>query len=103
MKHNQVRNSIIQEIETGTLAASERLPGEKDLAIQYGVSVGTVVRALDGMTREGWLVRRRGSGTYVRTRDILPPSGITFVVPFDLYRYSHHIINQKVSFWLLFY
>lgn len=82
-KHHLIRNSLVQDIEVGTLAASVRLPGEKELALQFGVSVGTVVRALDSMTREGWLVRRRGSGTYVRTREVQPPSGVTFVVPYD--------------------
>lgn len=68
--HRKVSNEIIEslrrDISTGKLAAGSRLPNERDLAQQYGVSQPTireVVRALDVM---GLVEVRHGSGAWVR-------------------------------------
>ena len=42
------------------------LPSERQLSADLGVSRLTVRAALDQLVREGYLVRRRGSGTFVR-------------------------------------
>ncbi|MEM7061500.1 MAG: GntR family transcriptional regulator, partial [Pseudomonadota bacterium] len=36
------------------------------LANEYGLSVGTVRKGVDGLVQEGLLERRQGSGTFVR-------------------------------------
>jgi len=45
-----------------------RLPSERGLAERLGVSRATVAKALAGLAREGLVVRRHGSGTYVLDR-----------------------------------
>jgi DNA-binding LacI/PurR family transcriptional regulator len=55
----------MKEIRDGIRGVNQRLPSEKDLAVEYGVSVGTVVRALDDLVRQGVVTRRRGAGTFV--------------------------------------
>jgi GntR family transcriptional regulator len=42
------------------------IDSEQDLAAQYGLSLGTVRRAIEELVSEGLLQRRQGSGTYVR-------------------------------------
>ncbi|MGX7775693.1 GntR family transcriptional regulator [Streptococcus pluranimalium] len=42
------------------------LPDGKTLAKEFGVSLMTLKRALDMLVVEGYLIRRRGSGTFVR-------------------------------------
>lgn len=42
------------------------LPNGKSLSQVYGVSLMTLKRALDLLVAEGYLIRRRGSGTFVR-------------------------------------
>ncbi len=44
----------------------DRLPSEKELAVQYSVAPGTARQAISQLTEEGILVRRHGSGTFVR-------------------------------------
>jgi DNA-binding LacI/PurR family transcriptional regulator len=52
-------------INRGQLAAGHRLPTERDLATQFGVSVLTVNKAMAVMEAHGYLVRRVGVGTTV--------------------------------------
>ncbi len=45
-----------------------RLPGERELAAELGVSRGTLQRALEALEAKGVLVRRHGSGTFAAER-----------------------------------
>jgi len=49
----------------GRLAPGSRLPSERDLALVLKLSRATVTAAYDQLGREGMLVRRRGSGSYL--------------------------------------
>src|SRR5436309_7456340 len=52
---------LIQQLGVGTA-----IPSERQLSADLGVSRLTVRAALDDLAREGYLIRRRGSGTYVQ-------------------------------------
>jgi DNA-binding GntR family transcriptional regulator len=54
---------------TGRLAPGAKLPGEIELAAQYGVARLTVRRAIRELVAEERLVILRGRGTYVKQRD----------------------------------
>ena len=47
------------------LGVGDAIPSERQLSADLGVSRLTVRAALDDLVREGYLVRRRGSGTFV--------------------------------------
>jgi GntR family transcriptional regulator len=64
-KHEQVRRYVIDALSHG-LGARDRLPSERALAQQLGVSRPTVRRALDQLAAEGRLQRVQGSGTFAR-------------------------------------
>jgi GntR family transcriptional regulator len=55
-------------IHAKALPPEHALPPERDLAKELNVSRITVRKALDGLEREGLLVRRRGAGTFVANR-----------------------------------
>ena len=63
----QIKQVLLEEIRTGVWKAGEQLPTEAALAARFGISVGTVRRALGGLEDEGVISRREGSGTFVRT------------------------------------
>jgi GntR family transcriptional regulator len=65
----QISEILIREIGAGRLLDNERLPPERDMAKQYGVAVGTLRKALKLLASQGLLVRRQGSGNYVRIRE----------------------------------
>jgi DNA-binding transcriptional MocR family regulator len=54
-------------IVDGRLLDGDRLPAERLLAVELGVSRSTVTAAYDQLRGEGYLVGRRGSGTFVAT------------------------------------
>jgi GntR family transcriptional regulator len=63
-KQSQTRDQVFDLIET--LGVGQAIPSERQLSVDLGVSRLTVRAALDELVREGYLDRRRGSGTYVR-------------------------------------
>lgn len=67
----QVVETLRREIEQGVLAPGARLPTHHDLAAKYGVSIGTVKRALGELQGAGLVLSRQGQGTFVRTRRTL--------------------------------
>jgi GntR family transcriptional regulator len=62
-KQSQTRDLVLDLIEQ--LAVGEAIPSERQLSADLGVSRLTVRAALDDLVREGFLVRRRGAGTFV--------------------------------------
>lgn len=62
----QISELLIREIAAGRLIDGERLPPERDMAAELGISVGTLRKALAELTRKGLLERVQGSGNYVR-------------------------------------
>lgn len=66
----QIGETLAEEIETGILAAGDRLPPSTDLAGRFGVNQHTVLRAISHLQSEGLVRIERGRGTYVS--DIIP-------------------------------
>jgi GntR family transcriptional regulator len=62
-KQRQTRERVLGLIET--LGTGEAIPSERQLSTDLGVSRLTVRAALDDLVRDGYLIRRRGSGTFV--------------------------------------
>jgi len=62
----RICGELRREILSGRLAAGARLPTERQLSVQYGISSTTVNKIMTLLELEGLLERRRGSGTYVR-------------------------------------
>lgn len=52
-------------IEQGEFKPGDRLPSESQLCNDYGVSRGTVVRAIEQLVAEGIVHRRQGAGSFV--------------------------------------
>ena len=62
-KQSVTRQQVLDLIEQ--LGVGNAFPSERQLSADLGVSRLTVRAALDELVREGYLVRRRGSGTFV--------------------------------------
>lgn len=63
--HEQLREALVARIASGEWKAGETLPNEKDLASHYGLSPGTVRRALQWMEDARLVLREQGRGTFV--------------------------------------
>ena len=62
-KQRETRERVLELIEA--LGVGDAIPSERQLGVDLGVSRLTVRAALDELVREGYLVRRRGAGTFV--------------------------------------
>jgi GntR family transcriptional regulator len=70
----QIQQLIRDRILSKEWQEGQPLPNETDLASAYGVSVGTMRKALDLLTQAKVIVRRQGLGTFVNGRRDDPPS-----------------------------
>ena len=66
--YRQIAEQLRALISKGEFKAGSRLPAERDLAKQLGVSRPSVREALIAMEVEGWVEVRTGSGVYVLDR-----------------------------------
>jgi GntR family transcriptional regulator / MocR family aminotransferase len=72
---DQIYHSIRHCIVEGLIGADRRLPSTRVLAADLGVSRTTALLALEQLRAEGYVVARRGSGTFISPRlpDLRPP------------------------------
>src|SRR5438046_2705886 len=61
----QLEDGLREAVRSGRLGAHARLPASRALASDLGVSRRLVVDAYAQLLAEGYLVARRGAGTYV--------------------------------------
>ncbi len=62
-KQRETRDRVLDLIEG--LGVGQAIPSERQLSAELGVSRLTLRAALDELAREGYVIRRRGSGTFV--------------------------------------
>ena len=73
-KASALRAVIIENLHSGAWPAGHRLPTERALSEQFGISRSTVRRTLSKLKSEGLISQRVGSGTYAN-----PPSSLAQV------------------------
>ena len=64
----QVKNRIAYLIGAGEYAPGDQLPTVRALAVSLDISYNTVNRAYMDLEREGYIVTRKGRGTFVVER-----------------------------------
>jgi len=64
----QLYENIVESIEKNLLSEGDRLFGEIQLCKKYGVSRITVRQALKELEVNGYIVRERGKGTFIRKK-----------------------------------
>jgi DNA-binding transcriptional MocR family regulator len=93
-KARRLADAIGADITAGRLRPGERLPPQRDLAYQLGMSVGTVTRAYAEAQRRGLVDSQIGSGTFVRqsrtpeTEFVLPSDAPGAVIDLSISVYA---------------
>jgi GntR family transcriptional regulator len=65
--YRQIKALMTRDLQAGVWRPGEGIPSEKDLALRFRVSQGTVRKAIDELAADNLLVRRQGKGTFVAT------------------------------------
>lgn len=92
VKHVWIKQQVLDELLQSGYAPGHRLPTKQELAVRYGVSIGTISRALDTLCREGWIECKRGSGIYASALVAPRVKQIAFVLggPADVVEHTYH-------------
>jgi GntR family transcriptional regulator len=69
LKHELLKEILIAAIENGHWSDGDKLPTEQEFAKITPLSLGTIQKAIGSLTREGYVQRKRGSGTFVIPRE----------------------------------
>ena len=97
--YRQIAEQLRLLISKGEFAAGTRLPAERDLAKQLGVSRPSVREALIAMEVEGWVEVRTGSGVYVldrASRTKGPQIAPTELGPLELIR-ARRVVEGEIA------
>jgi len=83
--YKEIKRQMMEALTGGEWKPGEAIPAERRLSERYGISIGTVRKAIDELVAENILIRQQGRGTFVasHTRDrllfyffhIVPDSG----------------------------
>lgn len=65
--YQQIKALITRSLQDGEWKPGELIPSEAELAVRFGVSQGTVRKAIDELAADKLLLRRQGRGTFVAT------------------------------------
>ncbi len=82
--YHTVANQILELIDSGVFPPGSRLPGERDLAVKFGVSRVAVREAEIALQAQGRLEIKVGSGAYVLDGSQGGVNGLPKVGPFEL-------------------
>jgi len=69
IKYQEIAGDIRKNILAGQYLSGEQLPLEKEMCAQYDVSRITIKKAVDELVKLGLVIKRRGSGTFVKSID----------------------------------
>ena len=97
--YRQIADQIRLLIRGGEFPMGQRLPAERDLALQFGVSRPSVREALIALEVEGLVEVRVGSGVYVVRRDTEPTAHRvdTEYGPFEIIRARQFIEGEMAA------
>ncbi|MFH1300151.1 MAG: GntR family transcriptional regulator [Planctomycetota bacterium] len=68
--YQRIRMQLYREISSGCLKIGELIPSETSLMKQYSASRTTVRKAIESLSKKGFIVRKRGVGSFVE-KDIV--------------------------------
>jgi GntR family transcriptional regulator, transcriptional repressor for pyruvate dehydrogenase complex len=94
--YRQIADQLRALIERSEFAVGTRLPPERDLAVQLGVSRPSVREALIALEVEGLVEVRMGSGVYVRQAQSPPARKVTAEGPLEIIR-ARQLIEAELA------
>ena len=79
--HEEVTDKLLSRVRSGEFKPGDRLPAERALALEYGVSRSVIREAMSSLNQMGCVVSKVGGGSYVKTpdtSDIVDPLSVIY-------------------------
>lgn len=67
--YSEIKHQMLRALSEGEWKAGDVIPSEKRLCERFGVSKGTLRKAIDDLAAENILIRHQGRGTFVTTHN----------------------------------
>ena len=64
----QLRNRLIYLITSGHYQTGDKLPTVREMAVDLGINYNTVSKVYQDIERDGYIVSKRGRGTFVHDK-----------------------------------
>ena len=90
--YSQIVDDIRNKIYSQELSENQKIPSESELMDKYGVSRGTVKKALKILVDEGVLKQIQGKGTYVSN------SKISYTLGNGLLSFAESLKEQNIEY-----
>ena len=95
-KYRQIVNSIMEEIEKGTLKVGQRIPSINEISEEYYLSRDTVEKAYNHLKEKKIIVSAKGKGYYVARAVVTSRLAVLFLMN-KLSSYKLKIYNSFVN------
>ncbi len=89
-EYMRVRLAILGKIQSGVYPENSRLPTEREMCTEFGVSRITVRQALQALEDDGYILRQQGRGTFVKPRVIVQPLS-------SVYSFTEELKKQNIK------
>ena len=98
LKYEAIANELRQNIMNGVYSPGQQLALEKEMCEQYDVSRMTIKRAVDELVKQGLVVKRRGSGTFVKSLEDQDVKELSMANQFNGFAaaFKGHDVSTKV-------
>ncbi len=97
----QLKEELAAHIKHGDLSVGDQIPTESELMEQFDVGRATVREAVSLLVNEGYLVKHRGTGTFVRGKQ--PSMGFEPLISLDASLHArgvtpHNVVVRQKTF-----
>lgn len=98
LKYEAIVQDLRKDIQNGVYQPGQQLALEKEMCEQYKVSRITIKRAVDELVKQGLVVKRRGSGTFVKSMESSDVKELSMANQFTGFAaaYRGHDIKSKI-------
>lgn len=100
-KYEQIADDVRRKIIQRTYEQNQQLPLERDMEKTYNVSRITIKKAIDILVEEGFVVKRRGSGTFVKSFDSTQLSSDSTRYQGFSEQYANHDVSSDVDLFTI--
>ncbi len=95
--YTQVKKELMQRIADKTWLPGQMIPNETQLAEEFGVSQGTVRRALDDMMEDRLIFRKQGVGTFIAEETVSSALKSFFKIKMDDQSKRNYPTNENIN------
>lgn len=92
----QLKDILVEQIESGELKPGEAIPGERTLAEMYDISRVTVRKCISNMAEEGYLIRSQGKETRVAHRKLNHRLGLLTGIAEEILETEEAVTIQEI-------